>query len=219
MATPVGGPSLAGVLRRGARYPAPVAGSPLQTDRLVLRGWREEDRAPFAVMNADPVVMEFFPALLTEAESDDLVARFALEHAERGFCPWAVEERASGAFIGFVGLHEVPTYLDFSPAIEVGWRLSHAYWGRGYAREAAAAAIAFGFETLGVPEIVSLTTVGNLRSRRVMERLGMTRDFGGDFEHPRIPEGHSVRPHVLYRLAAADWAEQRVTEISDGGTS
>jgi len=191
-----------------------VAGSPFETERLTLRAWREEDRAPFAAMNADPAVMEFFPALLTTAESDDLVARFALELTERGFCPWAVEERASGAFIGFVGLHQVSADLAFAPAVEVGWRLARPFWGQGYATEAAAAAITFGFEGLDLDEIVAMTTVANLRSRRVMDHLGMTRDPNGDFEHPRIPVGHPVRPHLLYRLARQDWRGRP----SGGGT-
>jgi RimJ/RimL family protein N-acetyltransferase len=177
----------------------------LATERLVLRSWRLGDRDPFAAMNADPAVMEFFESPLTRSQSDDLAQRFEVELASRGFCPWAVEEPASGAFIGFVGLHEVSTTLTFSPAVEVGWRLDRPFWGRGYATEAAAASLRFGFETVGVDEIVSMTAVANLRSSRVMERLGMSRDPDGDFEHPSITTGHALRPHVLYRLGAAEW--------------
>jgi len=184
---------------------SPVTGFALESERLVLRSWRAQDRAPFAALNSDPAVMEFFPAPLSTAESDALAGRFEAELAERGFCPWAVEERESRAFIGFVGLHDVPPYLAFSPAIEVGWRLARSFWGRGYATEAALASLRFGFETLGIDEIVSMTSVVNLRSRRVMERLGMSRDPADDFEHLGVPEHHELRPHVLYRLSADDW--------------
>ncbi len=177
----------------------------LATERLVLRSWRRADRDPFAALNADPVVMEFFESPLTRSGSDAVVDRFEVELADRGFCPWAVEEQASGAFIGFVGLHEVPATLAFSPAVEVGWRLDRPFWGRGYATEAAAASLRFGFETLGLDEIVSMTSVLNVRSSRVMERVGMARDRDGDFEHPSVTAGHALRPHVLYRLGAEEW--------------
>lgn len=180
----------------------------LATRRLILRGWRPDDRDPFAALNTDPAVMEFFAAPLTRSESDAVAERFEVELADRGFCPWAVEERESGAFIGFVGLHEVPTSLAFSPAVEVGWRLAQRFWGHGYATEAAAASLRFGFETLGLPEIVAMTTVSNVRSRRVMERLGMSWDPNDDFEHPSIAVGHAVRPHVLYRLTTDEWRAQ-----------
>jgi RimJ/RimL family protein N-acetyltransferase len=175
----------------------------LATERLVLRQWRDKDREPFAQMNADPVVMEFFTAPLSRRESDAAVDRYKLEFDECGFCPWAVEERSGGAFIGFVGLHAVPTTLAFSPAVEVGWRLAEPFWGHGYATEAGRASLRFGFETLGLDEIVSMTAIRNVRSARVMRRLGMRSDPG--FDHPGIPDGHAVRPHLLYRLAAVDW--------------
>jgi RimJ/RimL family protein N-acetyltransferase len=176
----------------------------LPTQRLVLRAWRAGDREPFAALNADPAVMEFFPSTLARPESDALVERFETEQAERGFCPWAVEEGATGAFVGFVGLHAVNTSLPFAPAVEVGWRLAQPFWGRGYASEAAAATVRFGFDEAGLDEIVSMTTVPNARSRRVMERLGMARDPSEDFEHPNIPAG-PLRLHVLYRLSVDDW--------------
>jgi RimJ/RimL family protein N-acetyltransferase len=181
-----------------------MAGAPeLSTARLVLRPWREEDREPFAVMNHDPAVMEFFPSVLSRAESDALVERFSVEGAQRGFCPWAAELADGGTFIGFVGLHEVPDDLAITPAVEVGWRLARPYWGRGLATEGATEALRFGFESLGLEEIVSFTSVLNVRSRRVMERLGMTRAAADDFEHPRVAVGHRLRPHVLYRLRAS----------------
>jgi RimJ/RimL family protein N-acetyltransferase len=155
-------------------------------------------------MNDDPAVMEFFPSRLTRSESDALIERFEVELAELGFCPWAVEERGSGAFIGFVGLHAVSSTLPFPPAVEVGWRLAQPFWGHGFATEAAAAALKFGFETVGLGEIVAMTSVRNVRSRRVMERLGMARDPGDDFEHPSIAVD-ALRAHVLYRLTAGDW--------------
>ena len=135
--------------------------------------------------------------MLNREESDALVERFEDEHSRRGFCPWSVEEQESGAFIGFVGLHEVPDELAFAPAIEVGWRLAREFWGRGYATEAAASSLGFAFEQLNVDEVVSMTSELNERSRRVMERLGMHRDPHDDFEHPKLPEGHRLRAHVL----------------------
>jgi RimJ/RimL family protein N-acetyltransferase len=181
-----------------------VADFRLRTPRLVLRAWQAEDREPFAALNADPAVMEFFPATLTRPESDALVERFEVEQAERGFCPWAVEEERGGAFVGFVGLHSVNEGLPFTPAVEVGWRLAQPFWGRGYASEAAEESLRFAFEELGLDRIVSMTTVRNVRSRRVMERLGMARDPGDDFEHPSVPPG-PLRRHVLYRLSVEDW--------------
>ena len=176
----------------------------LETARLALRAWREADRAPFAAMNADPAVMEFFPGLMSTAESDALVDRFQAELDESGRCPWAVEELSTGAFIGFVGLHAVSAYLPFAPATEVGWRLARPYWGRGYASEAAAAAVQFGFGPLDLDKVVSFTSVLNLRSRRVMERLGMSYDQADDFDHPNIAKGNPLRPHVLYSLSRDD---------------
>ncbi|HEY7947053.1 MAG TPA: GNAT family N-acetyltransferase [Acidimicrobiales bacterium] len=179
--------------------------SEVETEQLLLRRWREEDKVPFAAMNSDPAVMEFFPAPLARAESDALVDRFDAELAERGFCPWAVELRESGTFIGFIGLHAVPEYLSFAPAVEVGWRLARPFWGRGFATEGAGGAVRFGFDVLELDEIVSFTSVVNLRSRRVMERLGMARSPDEDFEHPHVPEAHPLRPHVLYRLSGDQW--------------
>jgi RimJ/RimL family protein N-acetyltransferase len=175
----------------------------LETARLALRSWRAEDQAPFAAMNDDPVVMEFFPSRRSVAESNALVDRFQAELEQRGHCPWAVEELSTGAFIGFVGLHEVPAELPFAPATEVGWRLARPFWGQGYATEAGAAALQFGFGPLSMDEIVSFTSAINVRSRRVMERLGMSRDEADDFDHPNVAEGHPLRPHVLYRLSRA----------------
>ncbi|SCK45858.1 Protein N-acetyltransferase, RimJ/RimL family [Variovorax sp. HW608] len=174
------------------------------TERLRLRQWRDSDREAFAALNADPRVMEFFAAPLTRAESDALVDRIAAGIDERGWGLWAVQERESGAFVGFVGLSVPRPDLPCSPCVEVGWRLARAHWGKGYAQEAARGALHVGFERLGLPELVSFTAVPNLRSEAVMQRLRMTAD--GVFEHPALPEGHPLRPHKLYRLGRASWS-------------
>lgn len=170
------------------------------TDRLRLRAWRHGDREAFAAMGADPRVMEFFPATLTREESDALVDRIEEGFGERGFGMWAVEVAGGPEFIGFVGLNVPAFEAHFTPCVEIGWRLAAEQWGQGYATEAARAALDFGFEQLGLAEIVSFTVPANLRSRAVMERLGMTRRAEEDFDHPVLPPGHALRKHVLYRL-------------------
>lgn len=175
----------------------------LRTERLVLRPWRDEDRAPFAALNADPQVMEHMPARLSRAESDALVDRIRAHFAEHGYGLWAVQVPGAADFIGFVGLSRPSFEAHFTPCVEVGWRLAREHWGRGYASEAARAAVAFGLGELGLEEILSWTVPANLRSRRVMETIGMRRDPADDFDHPRLPEGHPLRRHVLYRIAAA----------------
>ena len=177
----------------------------LKTERLVLRSWRNSDRENFARLNADPVVMEHFPGVLSRAESDSLAARIDAHFKDHGFGLWAVEVPGKANFIGFVGL-SVPGFdAPFMPAVEVGWRIDKAYWGRGFATEAAHAALADGFDRVGLAEIVSFTTPANIRSIRVMKRLGMTHNSADDFEHPRLPEHHPLRRHVLYRLNRAAW--------------
>lgn len=176
----------------------------LATKRLRLRAWRAEDLESFAALNADPDVMKHFPATLDRAQSDALAAGIQAHFAERGFGLWAVEAPGEVPFAGFVGLSVPRRALPFTPCVEVGWRLARHCWGRGYATEAARAALSFGFETLGLEEIVSFTAATNLRSRRVMERLGMSRDEADDFDHPALPEGHRLRRHVLYRLRCPD---------------
>ncbi len=173
----------------------------LRTERLLLRAWRDADLLPFAELNADPVVMEHFPAVLSREESDAMVARIRAHFQQHGFGLWAAEVPGIAEFIGFIGLL-VPSFTaHFTPCVEVGWRLARAHWGQGYASEGARAALHFGFAQCELPEIVSMTTPGNLRSRRVMEKLCMVRDPAEDFEHPRLKEGHPLRRHVLYRLA------------------
>jgi RimJ/RimL family protein N-acetyltransferase len=172
----------------------------LQTARLRLRRWAAADREPFAALNADPLVMEYFPGLLTRQQSDSLIETIERGFEQRGFGLWAVEVRATESFIGFTGLNEPSLEAHFTPAVEVGWRLARAAWGEGYASEAASASLAFGFEEIGLAQIVSFTSAVNMRSRAVMERVGMTRNPTDDFEHPGLPDGHPLRPHVLYRI-------------------
>jgi ribosomal-protein-alanine N-acetyltransferase len=161
----------------------------IETPRLILRPWRESDREPFARMNADPRVMEFFPACLSRVESDALFDRARLSVL-------AAELRDTGEFIGFIGL-SVPTFeAHFTPCVEIGWRLAAEHWGRGLASEGARAVLA-----TATGPIVSFTSVQNVRSRRVMEKIGLTRDPADDFDHPRLPAGHPLRRHVLYRSA------------------
>ena len=175
----------------------------LQGRRVLLRGWEPRDAAPFAALNADPIVMEHFPAPLTRVESDATITRLQTSLEQRGWGGWCLD--IDGECAGFVGL-AVPTFeAPFTPCVEVGWRLAAHAWGKGYATEAARLALDHGFRSVGLAEIVSFTTTANWRSRRVMERLGMRRDVDGDFDHPRIASGHPMRPHVLYRLGASEF--------------
>jgi RimJ/RimL family protein N-acetyltransferase len=171
----------------------------MQTARLLMRRWRESDRAPYAAMNADPEVMRYFPAVMDRATSDASVDRIERLFDEQGFGLWALETLADGSFVGFTGLNPMPDGVPGAGGMEVGWRLVSAAWGNGYATESARAALAVAFDGLHLDEIWSMTAVLNLPSQRVMQRLGMT--LHGHFEHPRVPEGHPVRPHVVYHLA------------------
>ena len=174
---------------------------PIETERLILREWRESDLEPFARLNSDPRVMEFMPGLLSREESDAFAHRIQSHFREHGFGLCAAELRGNSEFIGFIGL-QVPRFqAAFTPCIEIGWRLSADHWERGLATEGAQAIVRFAFEILKLKSIVSFTVPKNLRSRRVMEKLGMTHDPAEDFDHPMLPEGHPLRRHVLYRLA------------------
>ena len=177
----------------------------LRTERLLLRQWRDEDLEPFAALNADPETMRFFPAPPSREQSDALAERARRQIEEEGWGLWAVEVVDGPSFVGFVGLARPSFEEHFTPAVEVGWRLVREHWGNGYATEAGRAALAHGFEELNLAEVVSFTSRLNEPSWRVMERLGMHHYAAGDFEHPRVPVGHPLRPHVLYRLADADW--------------
>ncbi len=172
----------------------------IQTRRLLLRTWCDDDLPAFAAMNSDPQVMKHLPRCLTVDESNDLASRIRSHFSEHGFGLWAVEIPGVARFAGFTGL-SVPTFESrFTPCVEVGWRLGHAYWNHGYATEAARAAVNYGFETHGLHEIVSFTVPHNTASRRVMEKLGMTHDPADDFDHPLLPHASPLRRHVLYRL-------------------
>ncbi|WP_030183557.1 GNAT family N-acetyltransferase [Streptomyces violaceorubidus] len=175
----------------------------LRTDRLVLRGWRACDLDPWAAMNADPVVREYFPEVLTRAQSEASVSRFQADLDRRGWGWWAVEIAATGEFIGFAGLDPVEDGMPFT-GVEAGWRLARRAWGHGYATEAARAAVTHAFERLALPEVLAVTGAGNLRSRAVMDRLGMRYDPAEDFDDPEIPEGSPLRRSVVYRLRAED---------------
>ncbi|GGU87118.1 N-acetyltransferase [Streptomyces albospinus] len=171
----------------------------LRTDRLTLRRWRDSDLEPWAAMNADPEVREHLGDLLTREQSDACVALFQAEFDQRGYGWWAVEVRSTGEFIGFAGLDQVDDGMPFT-GVEIGWRLARSAWGQGYATEAALTVLAYGFDTLELPEILAVTTATNFRSQAVMRRIGMTRDPDGDFDDPTAPEG-PLRPNVLYRTA------------------
>jgi len=183
----------------------PIAGPmkhPLLTAHLMLRRWREADREPFARMNADPLVMRYFLASLTRAESDALIDRIEARIQERGWGLYAAELRETGRFIGFIGLSSPGPNLPIYPCVEIGWRLDAEFWNQGLATEGAREVLRHADEELNVPEIVSFTAAINMPSRRVMEKIGLTRDVADDFDHPGIAEGHPLRRHVLYRKKA-----------------
>ena len=181
----------------------------LHTSRLTLRPWRESDMAAFAALNADPAVMEHFPAPLGREESDALARRIMEHMARHGWGLWAMEVDGEHAFAGFTGLHHCSAALPFAPALEVGWRLARPFWGRGFATEAAVTCLDFAFTVLRQTEVLSFTAKSNSRSRAVMQRLGM--QYCGDFEHPALPPGHALRPHVLFALTASQHAALAAT--------
>lgn len=180
-------------------------GPRLRTERLLLRRWRDDDRAPFAAMNADPEVTRFLGVPLGRASSDAIIERTEAAFDAEGFGLWAVERLEDAAFIGFVGLARPSFETSFTPCVEIGWRLAREAWGRGYATEGAVAVRDHAFEVVELDELLSWTTVANSASRRVMERIGMTHDPRDDFDHPRLPVAHPLRPHVLYRLSCQRW--------------
>ena len=180
--------------------PASPAPRQLDSERLTLRRWIDSDRPSFAELNADAEVMRYFPAPLSPDASDAFVDRVEAHFDEHGFGLWAVETKTDHAFIGFVGLWPASFSAHFTPAVEVGWRLARHAWGVGFAPEAASVALADGFGRLGLAEIVSFTAAINTPSRRVMEKVGMSRDPSDDFDHPKVAEGDPLQRHVLYRL-------------------
>jgi RimJ/RimL family protein N-acetyltransferase len=172
----------------------------IETPRVILRHWRGSDREPFARMNADPRVMEFFPSPLSAAQSDALISKIESHFRRHGFGLYAAELRSDGSFAGFIGL-SVPSFrAHFTPCVEIGWRLAWQAWGQGLATETAQAILEHARTVLRLPAVVSITVPENVRSRRVMEKLGMTHDPLEDFDHPQLPPGHPLRRHVLYRL-------------------
>ena len=179
-----------------------MAAQIIVTERLILRTWKEEDAAPYAALNADPRVREYFPSILTREQSDAEIGRIRAGYERDGFCMYAAELRATGELIGFIGLqtigYAIPSVAQ--PTVETGWRLAHAHWGKGLATEGARAALQYGLDTLKLPEIIAITLPGNVRSRRVMEKIGLKHFPELDFEHPRLPEGHPMRRHVLYAI-------------------
>jgi len=178
----------------------------LETKRLLIRQWQDQDIEEFTALNRDPEVMEFFPNLMSESEVRSMVSRCRESIEERGWGFSAVEERASGRFIGMVGIHETPFELPFGLRIEVGWRLAKAYWGKGYAGEAALACLDYAFNTLSVDAVCAFTPTHNLRSRRVMDKLGMT-DLHKPFIHPRFEAGQPLAEHVLYAIKRRDFLQ------------
>lgn len=177
----------------------------ITTERLVLRQWREEDLEPFAKLNADPKVREFFPGLMSREECERSI-KLMSDHITR--CEWGLWAASlieTDEFIGFIGLEDVYFQAHFTPAVEIGWRLALDYWGKGYATEGAKAALAYGFDTLNMDEIVSFTAVQNRRSRRIMEKIGMNHNSKDDFDRPKLPKEHPLQRHVLYRISYQDW--------------
>lgn len=177
----------------------------LSSERLILRQWLPADRAAFAAICADPQAMEFLLPLPTADDSNGWIDRQIAHQAAHGFCFWALEDKTTGKFIGTVGLVRIGYDAHFTPAVEIGWRIARKFWGKGYAPEAAHAALAFGFTQLKLDEIVATTVSANVKSRRVMSKLGMTHDPADDFDHPRVPEGHPLKSTILYRLSRERW--------------
>lgn len=178
----------------------------LETERTRLRGWRESDLEPFAALNADPVVMEHFPAPYSRAETAAQMQAFQQRLEDDGLGYLALEIKPEGRFAGFVGLKQVAFEAPFTPAVEIAWRLARWAWGQGYASEAARRCLAYGFEERGLERIVAFTARPNLRSQAVMRRIGMTHDPALDFEHPAVAEGHRLRPHVFHSVTRQDFA-------------
>ena len=180
----------------------------LETERLILRQWKDEDLTPFAKINADPEVMAYYPDILNEEESNAMADKIKDLITEHSWGFWAVETKQENNFIGFVGLH-IPTHdLPCTPCVEVGWRLAKEYWGKGYATEAARESLRFAFEELALGEVFSFASIANKKSWAVMERLNMN-DTGENFEHPILPAGHPFREHVLYKITKSQWKDKQ----------
>lgn len=172
----------------------------IETERLILRTWQDDDADEYFRINQDPKVIELLRGPLTMAEVEEFISSMNQLFNEVGYTLWAAQDKLSGKLIGFIGLEPVPWESHFTPCVEIGWRLGSAYWGKGYATEGAKAALKFGFETIGLQEIVSFTVPENVRSIRVMEKIGMKRDVTGDFAHPKLALDHKLSKHILYRI-------------------
>lgn len=181
----------------------------LQTERLLLRRWKESDLAPFSQMNADPIVMKHFPKKLTPDETKALIEKIENRFEQESLGLWAVELLSNQTFIGFVGLWRPTFDAHFTPCVEIGWRIAKEYWGQGYAPEAARAVLKDGFERIGLDEIVAMTALPNANSMRVMEKIAMTFDPQDNFMHPLVEDGHRLKEHVLYRIKKSDWMQNR----------
>ncbi|MGV8919037.1 MAG: GNAT family N-acetyltransferase [Pseudomonas sp.] len=177
----------------------------LHSARLLMRQWRDDDLPAFAAMCDDPQVMRYFPEPLSRLESAALIGRIRGHFAELGFGLWALERKDTGEFIGFTGLSVVGFRSHFTPAVEIGWRLAREHWGLGYASEAAWRALGCGFEHLALDQIVSFTAQSNLPSQKVMQAIGMQHKSADDFQHPNLPDGDPLKPHVLYRITRQQW--------------
>lgn len=178
----------------------------IETDRIILREWQENDLKPFTKLNADPLIMEYFPRVLEESGSKRLFKHFQEHFKKHGYGLYALENKTSHEFMGFVGLNKIEFDAPFTPATEIAWRLDYEYWGKGYATEAARAVLNHAFKTLKLDEIVAYCVYDNDRAIHVMEKLGMKRDPKGDFDYPKLPKGHPLGQHILYRLKKKDYA-------------
>lgn len=176
----------------------------IETERLILRGWRESDVDPFHAMGNDPEVMEFLGPFLSRADAEAAAERQNETLAALGFCFWALERREDGAFLGFCGVKLGREDTPIHDEIEIGWRLARPYWRQGYAREAAQASLDWVWDNLDVDSVAAITAVGNAKSWGLMERLGMVRAPEDDFDHPIVPVGNPIRPHITYRIARPD---------------
>lgn len=172
----------------------------IETERVILRTWRDDDLNEYYRINQDPKVIEFLRGPLTMQEAKDFIAFVNQQFYKIGYTLWAAEEKSSGKLMGFIGLDPLKWEALFGPCVEIGWRLGSEYWGKGYATEGAKAALEYGFNKCGLTEIVSFTVPANVRSIRVMEKIGMKRDFNGDFTHPKLSTDHPLSKHVLYKI-------------------
>ncbi|PPE03399.1 GNAT family N-acetyltransferase [Holospora curviuscula] len=177
----------------------------IETERLILRTLRKEDADPYFQINQDPKVIEFLPRALTMEQVNDFIPSVNNHQDKHGYTLWAAYLKETKELMGFTGLNYTDWEFNFTPAVEVGWRLGSQYWGKGYATEGSKASLEYGFKQCGLKEIVSFTVPANVRSLRVMEKIGLKRDLNGDFAHPKFPADHKLSHHVLYRLSADEY--------------